>query len=99
MDMPTLITFAIVIGAALCAVAALLYREHRLAIRRLEDKQRRNSAAIRNLESQTAYTVTRQDDMETQASRLYQEQIAMKLEAMDACKAMLREAIDSRYRN
>ncbi|MFV0529144.1 MAG: hypothetical protein ACK5MN_10555 [Lachnospiraceae bacterium] len=97
MDMPTVITFACVIGAALCGIAAVLYREHTEAIRRLKEEQRRNSAALRNLESQTAYTVVRQDDMGTQASRLYQEQIGMKFEAMDACKTMLREA--ARYQN
>lgn len=56
-------------------------------------------AEIQRLKSQIAAPVVYPSHAETEASRLFQEQLSLKLEAMDACKAMLREAMSNRREN
>ncbi|MFV0485406.1 MAG: hypothetical protein ACK5MU_04270 [Candidatus Saccharimonadales bacterium] len=56
-----------------------------------------HTAEIQRLENQIATTNIQQSYVETEAQRLYQEQIDLKLDAIDAGRAMIREAL--RHRN
>ena len=63
-------------------------------------KQRqRHEAEIQRLESQIASAAVYQSELEAEANRLFEEQITLKLEVLDAGKAMLREAMKHQNNN
>ena len=62
-------------------------------------ERQRHAAEIQRLESQIASAAVYRSELEAEANRLFDEQIAMKLEAIDAGKAMLREAMKHQNNN
>lgn len=67
------------------------------ALKDSADKERqRHAAEIQRLESQIASAAVYQSQLETEANRLFQEQLSLKLEALDAGKALLRESMSYR---
>ncbi len=62
-------------------------------------ERQRHAAEVQRLESQIASAAVYQSELEAEANRLLEEQITLKLEALDAGKAMLREAMRNQNNN
>lgn len=77
--------------------AWIIARKYDKAKEEISRMKEQHDWEIQRLNSQITTTSFQQIYAETEAQRLYQEQLNMKLDAIDAGKAMLREAM--RYQN